>query len=555
MNQCGLKKSCFKKIPMMLGITLLYILLFSFTASAEMMLKITSSSVNIRSGPGTGYEKVGAAKINDQYRVIRIQDGWYQIEFNDAKSGIGWVIEDYVKTSTTDKLPVTVSATSSAVNVRLGPGTNYAKVDSITVGRNYTVVGESKDWYKITLNDKTTGYLAKWLVKAVFAPDVNPYDLAGALKKATINVANANMRATPGSGGSLVGTLKHGATVALVERSGDWYNVIAETGLKGWIVAAHMDMVNVVSSSVGLPEARKLEWGEGTAAAGLADMSWQSKPYGLDITISSDIPIVYRLEKELNGFTLHTDMLIEGESRGFDDILFTVTGDTLSKLVVSGNKPVQYLLRESDNGRKLHISVSYSALLGKVVYIDAGHAAANSYGTFDPGAIGPSGLKESDVVLAISYKLKALLEDQGAIAYMTHTGKTYLTRFERTALANEVGADIFVCIHCNASTSSSVKGAMIFTYCPPGNNAYDRNLRYLLSNTILDSIVKNTGRTNLGIREENYDVLVGTNMPAVLVETAFISNPEEEKLLASDSFQQKMADAICRGIADYFSGN
>jgi len=257
------------------------------------------------------------------------------------------------------------------------------------------------------------------------------------------------------------------------------------------------------------------------------------------------------MEESESGYTFISDMSFFGTSGTLNGITWKLSGNHFNRMSITAENGIFYRIEESNNKQQIDIIVSAYPVLGKIIYIDPGHSVINK-GILDPGAIGKGGTKENVVVLAISQKVKDILEKNGATVYLTHEGQSTLTRPERCSLANNIGADIFVSIHANSSTSSSPRGTSVYTYAPKGNASYDREKRMLLSESILQSILDYTGLKNQGLRESGFDVLVFTKMPAVLVETAFISNPEEEKLLADPEWQQLMAEAIANGICEYF---
>ncbi|MDW7675187.1 MAG: N-acetylmuramoyl-L-alanine amidase, partial [Bacillota bacterium] len=175
----------------------------------------------------------------------------------------------------------------------------------------------------------------------------------------------------------------------------------------------------------------------------------------------------------------------------------------------------------------------------------------------DPGAIGPSGLMERDVVTDISNRLKVLLEAKGATVIMTRSGDTTSLELDgRATVANNNNADIFVSVHANASLSSAQNGTSVYYYAPLNSElASQRPQRRQLAQAVQDELVKELKLRDMGIFDNNFAVLRHTAMPSILVEVAFISNPVEEQLLADNSFRQRSAEAILAGISTYFVNN
>lgn len=188
----------------------------------------------------------------------------------------------------------------------------------------------------------------------------------------------------------------------------------------------------------------------------------------------------------------------------------------------------------------------------KVIAIDAGH------GGFDPGKVGVTGVHEKDINLQIAMKLKAQLEAAGATVVMTRSkdeglggteGKTTKNedmRFRKETINNS-GADIMVSIHQNAFTQPKIRGAQVFHY--EGAEASK-----LLATSVQESIRRQVDPSNKRLIKgtTSYYVLKVSTMPAIIVECGFLTNPEEEQLLKSEEYQEKMAWAIYMGIVEYF---
>lgn len=227
-----------------------------------------------------------------------------------------------------------------------------------------------------------------------------------------------------------------------------------------------------------------------------------------------------------------------------------------------------------------------------VLAIDAGH------GGEDPGAIGPNGTYEKTVVLAIARKLRdrinrTQVNGQPMRAFMTRDGDYFVPLHTRVNKARRVQADLFVSIHADAFTSPRPRGASVFALSQRGatsaaarwladkENAADLvggvNVQAkdeALQRTLLDmsttaqindslklgdSILRRIGRVgNLHkprVEQAGFAVLRAPEIPSVLVETAFISNPQDEQKLRNPQFQAQIADALLEGIVEYFSKN
>ena len=204
-----------------------------------------------------------------------------------------------------------------------------------------------------------------------------------------------------------------------------------------------------------------------------------------------------------------------------------------------------------ENGDNLVITVyrQQSGLAGKTIVIDPGHGGS------DPGAIGKElGVTDADVGLTVGQKLRDLLEAQGAEVIMTRDSDVRVGLNDRPAMANKVEADIFVSIHGNSATNTTAKGIQVYYYAPSSNaNLYGQSyIRKELASEVSSALQNVTG-TSASIKTSNLAVLRENDRPCILVETGFLSNAEEEKLLASDDYRQQLANGIYQGIRNYLN--
>ncbi len=216
--------------------------------------------------------------------------------------------------------------------------------------------------------------------------------------------------------------------------------------------------------------------------------------------------------------------------------------------------------------------------VGKIV-LDPGH------GGHDTGTIGPTGLQEKDLVLDVALRLGQLISERlGAEVVFTRTDDTFVPLERRTEIANEAKADLFVSLHANSSRLRSVAGPesfyLNFTTDPSALEVAAReNAPSTRSIHELQELVRKIAQKekvqesrelaghiqkalysslrsgkNRGVKRAPFLVLVGAEMPSVLVEVAFLSNPREERLLKQPEYRQRLAEALYRGILQYATG-
>lgn len=231
-----------------------------------------------------------------------------------------------------------------------------------------------------------------------------------------------------------------------------------------------------------------------------------------------------------------------------------------------------------------HSKPAKKAAARRMVMLDPGH------GGIDTGAIGHNGSEEKHVVLAIAKNVFSILKSKGIDAKLTRTSDEFIPLNDRVEIAHKHGADLFMSIHADGFTNPSAAGASVFAlsnrgassamakYLSDKENAADdvagskvKNKDHYLQQVLFDLVQTDTITNSLTLgshilkqikpihklhsrntEQAAFVVLKSPSIPSVLVETSFITNPAEEKLLGTTAFRQKIAGAIASGIISYF---
>lgn len=193
-------------------------------------------------------------------------------------------------------------------------------------------------------------------------------------------------------------------------------------------------------------------------------------------------------------------------------------------------------------GKNVWLHSSFVETKKKTVVVDAGHGGS------DPGASG-NGLTEKNLTLDISKRVERLLVNAGYAVIMTRSTDEFLELKERTTIANNSGADIFLSIHINSFTSGSANGIETWWYDKGPNPSESKQLATELQN----ALAKEVNMSNRGVKNGNLHVNRESKLPSALVELGFISNKSDTDKLKNNSFKDTLAQAIVQGIKNYFS--
>lgn len=224
----------------------------------------------------------------------------------------------------------------------------------------------------------------------------------------------------------------------------------------------------------------------------------------------------------------------------------------VTRLVFDLNQKAAYRSYLSEDKKILDLEI-FTPKPGEenLVVLDPGH------GGNAPGAVGSTGLKEKDVNLDVAKRVKEILTSQNIKTELTRKSDNYVDLYERSGMANNFGASVFVSIHMNAHENRGANGTSVFYYCYFNEQKEEEIFRQEkskeLANIAQQNLLSLLGLRDRGVQQANFAVLRTTSMPAVLIEAAFISNYTEENLLAQEYFRQKIAQAIAQGITDFIT--
>lgn len=551
----------------MLTLTLAFGLLFWYPQSASAAgenVVIAANVVNIRSGPGTNYWIVTKVGLNEKFPVLDKSGDWYKIRLANGGSGwiAGWLVN--LETPSYPGTPANSGKTAviggSPVNIRSGPGTGYSIITQVWSGQRYPVLDASGGWYKIQLSGGS-GWVAGWLVNIETPPPQNPPPATSGGKLAVVSGSFVNIRSGPGTNNAILTQVSQGDKLPVAGQSGDWYNVTLPSGGTGWIAGWLVSIQEIPEPSRGVereePQSAQAlslkvsQSGNKTSTVVEADKPFDFKSFFLS---NPDRFVVDMLGVAIGDLPLNTDV----NSKSVYQVRaghFQKDPD-ITRLVFDISSGAQYLASLSSDKMKLTVetyipntTVVSGAFKNKVIAIDPGH------GGTEAGATGHSGTKEKAINLDVAKKVEKLLKAQGAKVIMTRTADSAIGLYERTDKANRSDADIFVSIHHNANDDRSYSGTSTYIFNGEGTTGQYTRIQESrrLARYVQTELIKALRLKDVGVKDANFVVLREPDMPAILCELAFITNPAEEKLMNTESYKDKAAQAIVKGIGIYLS--
>ncbi|WP_409178142.1 SH3 domain-containing protein [Brevibacillus fortis] len=507
------------------------------TTSAK-QVESTTTSVNVRSGPGQTYAVVQTINPGTRYPIVQQSGEWIQIQLNAGTKG--WVANWLVKEAGTGQAvsPPSTGSTPPATNpagtvsqtkppavqgasltldfapyVYATPDASTPAIGQLHAGEKITVLNRQNGWVQFPYDGVNA-----WLSTDQTNPDTGQPTLpengngstppqtgqpSSSSQTATVKTDGLNLRSEPNTTSAIQATLPVGSKLTVLESRGDWYRINTAAGKTGWVAGWH---ITVNQPNIPTPNGPYVTIMN-------PDTNVRSGP-------STDHDVIKQVQPgEKYG--------IANKSGEWFQVNF-LDGSTgyIAGWLVSANG-AQAVVRSND-------------LAGKVIVVDAGH------GGTDGGSTGSSfSTLEKTVNLQVSLLLRNKLESAGAKVIMTRADDRKLTLQQRVDIAIQNQADIFVSVHHNTHPNSATNGSIIFYYSQ-GNSSK-------LASLVQTELVKATNYKDMNYRYGNYFVLRENPVPSILAEISFLSNYNDEIRARSEKQQDLAAEGLFKGIVQYFN--
>lgn len=506
-----------------------------------------------------------------------------------------------------------ISITGNVVNIRAANNTDSEVVAKVNSGEVLAYTQKQDNWYKVTLSSGQTGWVAGWLATEITGSASGGSSSSGGSTTTTgggtLDIDSDHALKMGQSGSSNVLTLtgikgtsdykitkNSESSLTVRVNSGNFkpqsYTVgkygVKSVAITGQLLTIQFD--SDVSYAVKLQNNSELvltvqSTGSSSSSGSSSGGSSSGSSSGGETAVTNAFKVNHMAPGEAKTITelaVGAGNSVQVSSAAATQIILTIDNNTLGSFTPLTNTigPLTSLSARSIGGNKVEVTLSLKkgaycvldqtngnllitthsrswstsqGLSGKTIVLDPGHGGS------DPGAIGMVlGVTDAEVGLNVCNALKPMLEAAGAKVVMTRSDANgFLSVGERAQLSNNVNADLFISVHAN-STKPNTKpyGTQVYYYAPNTSLtlAAQKPIRVELAQLVSDNIKGQTGRKS-DIYTKNLGVLRENDSPCILVETGFLSNAEEEALLADPNYINKMAAGIYQGVVQYYAVN
>lgn len=385
-----------------------------------------------------------------------------------------------------------------------------------------------------------------------------------------------NLRQGPGTNYPIVGKVNSGDYLSVITRSGDWYKIQTKNGDDAYVSKNYVTIYSGGTSNNGTgggtvePQPEPEPIPPTTDQNGnllVTDRTTGTGQSSIAFDIGTGTPSVVsnngnQIVVKISGVQLSADNWQPAENmapftglkvnnNGSDSVLLTasVSDKGYFRLDINGSTFTVTAVAKHKNGT--------TGLAGKTIVVSPGHGVYGAGGAIDRGAVSPiNGLDEVDFNTPLSLKLRDKLEAAGATVIMIRDteGPINMSLYERSVLTNNANADAFVEIHGDSAANAAAKGigTWIYTDNTRLTTAAQKDMRNEFGSVMNQALANTTGQPAY-VKYGNFSVIRETEVPCVLVECGFLTNAEDAARLATDAYQEKLAQGIYNGLANYFA--
>ncbi|WP_253907687.1 N-acetylmuramoyl-L-alanine amidase [Bacillus sp. WMMC1349] len=392
------------------------------------------------------------------------------------------------------------------VNVRSAPKLDSEIISVISENDSYPILEQKSNWIQVKLNDGQTGWvMSKLMEKSEEADsDDNRMTTSDSVLKdkrvGTVGVSTLNVRSSASQRAPIIATLKRHHNITITNERNGWYE-IDFNGQTGWVGSQYIIFKN-------------------------------SGPESTQKTI------IIHGDTNIRSEPTTTSLIVKHAKNGEVYPISATKGDWYEITLANGTTAyvANWVVQTSNQDR---INIDSGSVQHKTIVIDAGH------GGYDSGTIGTQGTLEKNLTLNTAKLLEKKLKDAGANVYMTRDDNFFVSLQSRVEISHQWNADAFISIHFDSFTHSSVRGNTAYYY----STVKDQKL----AADIQSEIEKQSSLPSRGVLFGDYFVLRENKQPAALFELGYLSHPQEEAIVSTNDYQERVTEGILSGLEDYFN--
>ncbi|MBS4173659.1 SH3 domain-containing protein [Bacillus sp. FJAT-49736] len=478
---------------------------------------VTVNGLRLRSEPSSDSSILKVLQENQDVTIDSQNGNWLKI----SVAGInGWVSKDFVtinQQKTSVKLPSSKGiVTVDHLNIRTSPSISASTIGMLNTGNKINILEEMNGWIHFSLGTQA-GWVSSQYIEKIKSSNGNKEISANqSTQKATgsVNVNSLNVRSTPSLNGKIIGSISQGQSFAIVKEQNNWIEIKLKNNQVGWIAGWYVNKSTANASSESNQKA-------------IVTILYNGTNLRSDATTNSTI-----LARGNAGDTF----TILNKVNDWYKIQLTNGGIAFvaSWLISSNYKTSSPSVTPSDNAS----TKTGSGIKGKTIIIDPGH------GGQDNGTSGYRGTLEKNLTLSTAMKLYQKLKNAGANVILTRNDDHYVSLPARVGISENNKADAFISIHFDSlKEDPSVTGHTTYYY---------HDNQRALANEINQAISSQTSIKDRGVRFGDFHVIRENNIPAVLAELGYLSNPNEELLINTEQYQELVTTSIYNGFVRYF---
>lgn len=478
---------------------------------------IQVDDLNVRTGPGTKYDRIGKVSTNETYTILEEKGDWLKIQQNSKD---GWVAKWLTKVRKDEKVDSSSHYSKyDYLRIRSAPGLEGKVRGYLMKGDRVESQEKQGKWMRIEKGNVKGWVHGDYLSTSKSqSPIMKNREEKKTSTQGKIKVGTAvlNVRSHHSTQGNIITQVRKDKVYDYIAKKDRWYEIDLGQSKYGWVAGWLVDEVEDNHSSSSSPSENPNEHKEETY-----------------------VSLIYNSTNLRNGPSTNHKILGRGHKGDRFDVMekqgqwYKISYKNKEAYVAS------WIVKEFNKESSPATSPSNHTLSGKTIMIDAGH------GGRDPGAVGRSGSYEKTLTLDTAFLLKRELENRGAKVLMTRKNDTYISLSIRSYQSKRSNADAFISLHYNSAPSNLVANGINSYYY----HSKDKNL----ATSIQKSMVTHTGLRDRGTKKGNFHVIRENNKPAVLLELGFISDAREEQTLLTSSYQKRASQGIADGLIDYFN--